>query len=521
MELNRTDEFETALEWMQKPEDHVFVTGKAGTGKSTLLEYFRDNTDDELAVLAPTGVAAVNVRGQTIHSFFGFRPDITVEKVRREFADVDDEVYEKLETLVVDEISMVRADLLDCVDTFLRLNGPEEGEPFGGVKMIFVGDPFQLEPVQGSEESKYFEEEYDSPWFFDSYVFGEIDCRMIELTTVHRQADPEFVDILNSIRTRTIAEKQLERLNEQVDEDYEPSPDEFSVYLTPTNKPAREINQQRLDELEGSPEYFEAQVSGDFEESRAPTRMQLPLKPGAQVMMLNNDSLGRWVNGSMGRVVEIGTEDGESYVEVELQRGGIVTVTPYEWEMVDYEYDTEAGQLVSKSHGTFEQIPMDLAWAVTIHKSQGKTLDRVVLDTRKASMFAHGQAYVALSRCTSLEGLVLKEPLREKDVWMDYRVVNFFKEYHLKQEDSMPEDEVIDRLETAMRTGVDVEIVYVNSRGEKSRRTIRPREVGTFSYRGNSYEGVDAYSYKHEERRQYSLERVARVHPVPETSREA
>jgi GTPase SAR1 family protein len=518
VELNKTDEFKNALEWMKKSEDHVFVTGKAGTGKSTLLEYFRDNTDDELAVLAPTGVAAVNVRGQTIHSFFGFRPDITVEKVRREFADLDDEVYENLETIKIDEISMVRADLLDCVDTFLRLNGPEEGEPFGGVKMIFVGDPFQLEPVQGSDESEYFEEEYDSPWFFDSHVFEEIDCRMIELSTVHRQADSEFVDILNSIRTRTISEEQLERLNEQVDEEYEPSSDEFSVYLTPTNKPAREINQRRLDEIDTPVQYFEADMTGEFEESRAPTRTRLPLKPGAQVMMLNNDSMGRWVNGSMGRVLEPGTRDGDPSVEVELERGEIVTVTPYEWEMVDYEYDAESGQLVSTSLGTFKQIPMDLSWAVTIHKSQGKTLDRVILDTRKASMFAHGQAYVALSRCTSLDGLVLKEPLREKDVWMDYRVTNFFKEYHLRQEDSMPKDEVIERLKTAIKTGPDVEIVYVNSRGEKSRRTIRPHEVGTFSYRGNAYEGVDAYSYKHEERRQYTLERIARVHPVPESA---
>lgn len=520
MQLNKTDEFTNALELMKEPDQHVFVTGKAGTGKSTLLEYFRDNTDREAAYLAPTGVAAVNVQGQTIHSFFGFRPDITVEQVRREYNDEDDEVYENLETIVIDEISMVRADLLDCIDTFLRLNGPEEGEPFGGVKMILIGDPFQLEPVQGSEESDYFEEEYDSPWFFDSHAFREIDCRMIELTTVHRQVDTKFVEILNSIRTRTVTDEQLEHLNEQVDVDYEPNEDDFSVYLTPTNKPAREINERRLDGLEGSKKYFEAEVTGGFEDARTPTRKRLPLKPDAQVMMLNNDPRGRWVNGSMGKVLEMGEDDGQPYVQVQLERGSTVRVTPYEWEMVDYEYNAEKGQLVSKSLGTFEQIPMDLSWAVTIHKSQGKTLSQVILDTRQAKMFAHGQAYVALSRCRSLDGLVLKEPLRKKDVWMDYRVVNFFKEYHLSQTDSMEENEVVNRLKKAISKETDVEIVYVNSRGEKSRRTILPREVGTFSYRGNSYEGVDAYSYKHEEPRQYSLDRIARVHLVPDGSEE-
>lgn len=517
MELDRTDEFEEALKLMRDPDRHVFLTGKAGTGKSTLLEYYRDQSDRDPVVLAPTGVAAVNVLGQTIHSFFGFGPGITVEQVRRDYAELDTDLYENLEVIVIDEISMVRADLLDCIDTFLRLNGPEDGEPFGGIKMIFIGDPFQLEPVQASDESEYFEEHYDSPWFFDSRVFDEIECQMLELTTVHRQTDSEFVDILNSIRTRTVTEEQLEQLNKRVDEEYEPDHDHFYVHLTPTNKPARAINNQKLEALNGESRTFTAEISGQFEDSRAPTQRELTLKPDAQVMMLNNDSQGRWVNGSMGRVLNFGTsEDDEPFVEVELERGVTVTATPYEWEMIDFEYDSSAGQLDSRTVGTFKQIPMDLSWAVTIHKSQGKTLDHVVLDTRDASMFAHGQAYVALSRCTSLDGLVLKKPLRKKDVWMDYRVVNFFKEYHLKQEDTMEKGQVVDRLEDAIEADVDVEMVYVSSKGEKSRRWIRPREVGEFSYRGNAYEGVEAYSYKHEESRQYSLNRIVRLHPIPE-----
>ncbi len=193
-----------------------------------------------------------------------------------------------------------------------------------------------------------------------------------------------------------------------------------------------------------------------------------------------------------------------------------MNVTPHEWEMIEFDYDAGEGQLVPHTLGTFTQMPMRLAWAITIHKSQGKTLDHVVVDTRSSGMFAHGQAYVALSRCTSMEGLVLRKPLSKKDVWMDHRVVDFFKEYQLKQEEQMDEEETRRRLGQAIASDADVEIVYVNSRGEKSLRTIRPREVGTFQYKGHSFEGVEAYSYKHEESRNYSLKRIARVHPVPE-----
>lgn len=515
MDVERTEEFENALEWMRDSERNVFLTGKAGTGKSTLLEYFRDHSDKNLAVLAPTGVAAVNVRGQTIHSFFGFGPDVTVQQVSEGVYDPsDDEKYSNLDVLVIDEVSMVRADIMDCIGQFLRRNGPDSSEPLGGIKTILIGDPFQLEPVHTGEESEYFEEQYESPWFFDSHVFDELDCRMVELTTIHRQHDEQFVNILNGIRTRTITDEQMETLNDRVRPDDEPIGEDYYVHLTPTNKPAREINRTRLSDLDGDPVPFQATISGEFDLSRTPTQEELHLKPGAQVMMLNNDSSGRWVNGTMGRVLEI-TPD-EPMVEVRLEHGGVVDVEPYPWQMIEFDYDGSAGRLTPRVLGSFEQMPLRLSWAVTIHKSQGKTLDHVILDTRKSGMFAHGQAYVALSRCTSLDGLVLKKPLSMKDVWMDYRVVNFFKEYQLSQEDEMDEAETRRRLKEAIDANADVEIVYVNSRGEKSRRIIRPRDVGTFQYMGNSYQGVDAYSHKHDEPRQYSLDRVARVHPVPE-----
>ncbi len=518
MELKLTEEFERAYDLMCAPEENVFITGKAGTGKSTLLEYFRDRTDHNLAVLAPTGVAAVNVRGQTIHSFFGFGPDITVEQIKSgRVRPHDTQVYENLQTLVIDEISMVRADLLDCVDTFLRKFGPSPGEVFGGVKAIFIGDPFQLEPVCTADESEFFEEEYASPWFFDSHSFDELDCTMIELTTIHRQSDAEFIRILNGIRSRTITDDQLARLNEQVAPDYEPAAGAYSVYLTPTNKPARQINEDRLEQLDGTPESFTAEITGDFDLSRAPTQKTLQLKRDAQVMLLNNDPRGRWVNGTMGKVRELRPpEDEKPGVVVHLETDEVVRVEPFQWEMIEFDYDAAAGELVPETLGTFRQLPLRLSWAVTIHKSQGKTLENVILDTSKSGMFAHGQAYVALSRCTSLDGLVLKKPLRKKDVWMDYRVVNFFKEYHLNQTEEMDEEETVNHLERAIETGVDVEIVYVNSRGEKSRRTIGPRRVGKFSYMGNPYQGVEAYSHKHDELRQFSLNRIARVHPRPE-----
>ncbi len=331
---------------------------------------------------------------------------------------------------------------------------------------------------------------------------------------MHRQHDPEFIDLLNGIRTRTVTDEQLERLNQQVDKKFEPEQDDYYVYLTPTNKPARSINENRLSELSGTTETFEAEVTGSFEDSRAPTRRTLELKCDAQVMMLNNDSSGRWVNGTMGKVREMKNTDDEKHVKVHLENDRVVKVTPFQWEMIEFEYDSRDGQLEPTTLGTFEQVPMRLSWAVTIHKSQGKTLDRVVLDTTDSGMFAHGQAYVALSRCTTLNGLVLKKPLRKKDVWMDYRVTNFFKEMHLEQEDRMDRDALLDQLEQAIEAKADVEIIYVNSKGEKSRRRIQPREVGTFTYHGNSYEGLDAYSYKHNEPRQFSFKRIARAYPV-------
>ncbi len=512
MQLNITAEFKKSLAKMETADKHVFITGKAGTGKSTLLEYFRSQTDKDLVVLAPTGVAAVNVRGQTIHSFFGFGPEITVEQVKREYdGRGDEELLENLDAIIIDEVSMVRADLLDCVDTYLRMNGPDKNKPFGEIKMIFIGDPFQLEPVLMNQEEEFFEEKYGSPWFFDSHAFKAIDCEMIELTTIHRQEDPEFVEILNGIRTRTMTETQLKKLNQRVKPDYQPQTNDYCVHLTPTNRAAEEINQRNLESLETEKEKFMAEVSGDFELSRAPTQRELLLKEEAQVMLLNNDPLRRWVNGTMGQIREIQNNRKETTVEVSLQTGERVEVQPFEWKMIEFEYDSRAGQLRPRTLGTFKQLPMRLAWAVTIHKSQGKTLDHVILDTRRSGMFAHGQAYVALSRCTSLDGLVLRKPLRKKDVWMDWRVVEFFKKYHLEREELEDDEVVKQKLKQAISKDEDVEIVYVNSKGEKSRRVLSPRKVGQFSYMGNPYEGLDAYSYRHEEPRQYSLKRIARV----------
>jgi len=420
--IDMNKEFRGALEQMENTDSNIFITGRAGTGKSTLLDYFKSVTKKNVAILAPTGVAALNVQGQTIHSFFHFKPDITPETVRRAYGSV---MYRALDAIVIDEISMVRADLLDCVDRFMRLNGRDSELPFGGVQMIFIGDLYQLPPVVQNDEESIFRTHYKSPYFFDAFSYADLSIRFIELKKHYRQKEQEFIDLLNAIRSNAISDVQIRQLNGRVDPSFEPPDDMHYVTLAPTNRLADHINAERLSRIGGPPRVFKAHISNDFDKRVHPAPDSLELKAGAQVMMLNNDRHRRWVNGSMGEVIAMeGPPGWHGTITVRLLDGFDVKVEPHTWDLFRFSYDVPSRKLVSRNVGNFSQYPMMLAWAVTIHKSQGKTFDRVVIDLGSGT-FAHGQLYVALSRCTTMAGVVLKRPVERRHIMMDHKVVEF------------------------------------------------------------------------------------------------
>ncbi|MBN1869053.1 MAG: AAA family ATPase [Candidatus Omnitrophica bacterium] len=437
-DIEFNEQFARAYDLLENGSRNVFITGKAGTGKSTLLQYFRDHTTKKVAVLAPTGVAAVNVRGQTIHSFFRFKPDITPEGVRSiKIRRTQKELYRKINTIVIDEISMVRADLLDCVDIFLRLYGRDSQTAFGGVQMVFIGDLYQLPPVVTNGERGIFNGVYQSPYFFDSKVYREMNssndhprkAEFVELDKIYRQKEEDFIRLLGTIRNRTATQEHLKLLNERYIPHFKPREEDFYVYLTTTNAMADKINQEKLDELEGESVLCEGTLTGKFDAKSLPTHQVLELKIGAQVMLLNNDPGGRWINGSIGKITKI-TDEGK-VVTVELSEGDIVDVTPFQWEMFRFFYNEDTESLQSESVGSFKQHPLKPAWAVTIHKSQGKTFDKAIVDIGTGT-FAHGQAYVALSRCTSFNGLVLKKPILQRHILLDRSVERFMSEHCLE-----------------------------------------------------------------------------------------
>ena len=510
--------FKRALELMENSSGHIFITGKAGTGKSTLLEYFRSTTVKNTAVLAPTGVAALNVKGQTIHSFCRFKPDITLDKVRK-ISGRRKSLVENLDTVIVDEISMVRADLFDCMEKFFRLNGPHPNVLFGGVQMILIGDLYQLPPVVTSAEKGIFNSRYETPYFFSAAVFNEPGFQMefMELEKVYRQTDFEFLALLNAVRNRSIGEAELVRLNERVDPNFVPPEDEFYITLTSTNDLAFRHNTETLERLPGEPITIEGYVEGEFDRTSFPTDEVLKLKPGAQIMLVNNDMQKRWVNGSLGKIVEIHPETyGDTRLIVELESGKEVEVGPHVWEMFRYEIDVTTGKIFTEPVGAFTQYPVRLAWAVTIHKSQGKTFDRVVIDIGRGT-FAHGQMYVALSRCTRMEGIVLRKPLRKAHIRMDFRVVRFLTryQYDLAEEKQSYEDKY-DLILSAVQNSTDLDIVYLKTDDTKTRRRISPEAIEMMTYMEREFEGVVARCHKRMAHRVFRIDRMLSVQPMNE-----
>lgn len=501
IEIN--ERFAEALHLMEATGQNVFVTGRAGTGKSTLLDYFRTITRKNVVVLAPTGVAAVNVSGQTIHSFFGFRPDVTVEKVRKGAKKKASPIYKNLDTIVIDEISMVRSDLLDCVHEFLTVNGKTPGAPFGGIQMIFIGDLYQIPPVVTGQEREIFRHYYDSEYFFDAKVFQDLEIAFVELEKIYRQTDQDFIELLNKIRNKTVSEEDIEAINRRLTGDNQELPGDV-IHLTTTNAMAEEINQAELDKLPGNSHVFTADISGEVEKKYYPAEELLQLKEGAQVMLLNNDAEGRWINGTIGVVSKIG-KDG---LEVKLRDGDTEQVNPFKWSINRYYWDQEAGAVASETMGSFKQYPLKLAWAITIHKSQGKTFDRVVIDLGRGA-FASGQLYVALSRCRSLQGVYLKRKIRAADVRIDFRIVRFITsfQYRLAAE-KMPIEEKVRLIQEAIENESALEITYLKSKDEKSRRVVSPRCVKDMEYMGKSFLGMEAYCHSRKALRNFRVDRI-------------
>lgn len=511
-EIELNPEFCKALELMENTYKNVFITGKAGTGKSTLLEYFRATTHKKIVVLAPTGVAALNVQGETIHSFFGFKPDITLQNIKK-LSPKKSKIYKELEVIVIDEISMVRADLLDCVDQFLRLNGKKSNQPFGGVQMIFIGDLYQLPPIVISKEKKIFTEHYRSPYFFDADVFKNLPVKFMELEKVYRQKDKKFIDLLNQIRNNTITEQNLGFLNSRVGAQFSHKDGDFVVYLTPFNEIAYKINNEYLDKLLGKVYEWTAGISGEFEKNSFPTEYMLTIKLGAQVMMLNNDSRGRWVNGSIGRVVDVRYSNKEEcdVIAIKFRNGNKKYVTPFTWEIFHFKYNERTKMIESETVGTFTQYPLKLAWAVTIHKSQGKTFERVIIDIGRGT-FACGQVYVALSRCTSFEGIVLKKPIKKGNIFTDWRIVEFLTRLKYKiSEKAVPLEHKIELIKKAIQEKINLEIVYLKPNDEKSVRIITPCTIGEFYFQNRPFYGVKAYCKKRNEERTFRIDRILKM----------
>ncbi len=426
-------EFQDALQLITHTRQSVFLTGKAGTGKSTFLKYICNHTKKKYVVLAPTGIAAINAGGVTLHSFFKlpFRPMLPDDPVLSlshgrifEFFKYPKEkrkIIAEVDLIIIDEISMVRADIIDCVDRILRVYSGNMRLPFGGKQLLFVGDVFQLEPVVPSDQKEILSLFYASPFFFSARVFKDINLVPIELQKVYRQTDSVFINILDRIRNNAARKQELDTLNGRYFPSFEPQNEDMYITLATRRDQVDFINEKKLAELPGEEYVSVGKIEGDFPESSLPTQLNLSIKEQAQVIFIDNDYERRWVNGTIGMVSGI-DENGNVYVL--LESGVEHLVEPTSWRNYKYKYNEKEKRIEEEIVGTFEQLPIRLAWAITVHKSQGLTFSRVVVDLT-GGVFAGGQTYVALSRCTSLEGLVLKSKISSRDIFIRKEIVEF------------------------------------------------------------------------------------------------
>lgn len=435
---NDNKEFATALSLINYTNKSVFLTGKAGTGKSTFLRHVCKSTKKKHIVLAPTGIAAINVGGSTIHSvfklpFYPLLPEdanlsLEGDKLRKFFKYNSKtlKLLSSVELIIIDEVSMVRADTIDAIDKILRVVSRRLREPFGGKQLLLVGDVFQLEPVVKSDEREMISRYYDNPYFFSAKVFSQMQLLAVELRKVYRQQEPKFISLLDRIRNNMVTDADIvevnSRYNANIDED------ELCVTLTTRRDTAEHINSEKLRQIKSPLITIEGTISGDFPTASLPTQEQLTLKVGAQIIFVKNDVDKRWVNGTIGRVIEI-DQNGE-FIVVVTDEGNECVVERERWENTTYKYNEKKKEVEQDVVGTFIQFPVKLAWAITVHKSQGLTFSKTIIDFSGGGAFAAGQTYVALSRCTSMEGIRLNYKINRRDIFVNKEIVQFSRTFN-------------------------------------------------------------------------------------------
>ena len=432
-------EFQDAWDVLQHTHRSVFLTGKAGTGKSTFLRYIRDNTKKKTVVLAPTGIAAVNVGGQTMHSFFKipFKPMLPDDpdyanpaRIRKMLRYTKEKIklIQQLELIIIDEISMVRADIIDFVDRVLRVYSGNMREPFGGKQLLLVGDIFQLEPVVTHDTRDILRRYYRNFFFFNARAFEQINLVAIELRKIYRQSDNDFIALLDRVRVNRATSADMARLNQRCNPDFHEINTAFAITLATRRDTVDSINDEHMKALKTPENVYEGAIEGDFPENSLPTAYHLALKEGAQVIFIRNDKDGRWCNGTIAKVTKLS----DTAVYVALENGKEVRVEREVWENMQYTYNEKEKKVEEKVLGSFSQIPIKSAWALTVHRSQGLTFNNVVIDFAGGA-FTGGQTYVALSRCTSLEGITLLKPLSERDIIVNMAVVEFSRQFNNRQ----------------------------------------------------------------------------------------
>ncbi len=498
-------EYQTLRRLIEHTSQSIFLTGKAGTGKSTFLRHIIATTKKKSVVLAPTGIAAVNVGGQTIHSFFHMPlkpllpddPDLSVNRLRQrlKLSRSQERLIKELELIVIDEISMVRADMIDLIDKVLRVYSGRMREPFGGKQLLLVGDIFQLEPVMTPDMKLLLRKAYPCTFFFGAKAFEATDIVSIELRKVYRQNDPEFISLLDRVRGGTVTDTDIRMINSRcLPADTPAEVDSMSMTLATRRDMVDAINEARLAAINAPELTWKGRISGEFPDHMLPTAVELTLKEGAQVVFIKNDPDKRWVNGTLGRITSLSDDS----IEVMLESGATHLVEPAVWSNVKYGYDERTRRVIENEIGSFTQLPLKLAWALTIHKSQGLTFSNVVIDIGRGA-FSSGQTYVALSRCTSIEGMTLRSTIAPSDIFVNPALTRFSARFNDLDSvsDALSRAQAMEKLEKASALLADFAPaealeLYLDARGQVGDPLANPAVARLVRRRLTAFDSVKA-----------------------------